>query len=147
MKRLGQGRGSALKAMVSLHFPFRCICGVRLPHSRKRQWWRREEEGGAREGERRRARFSLAIDWGRAVHCALSASYHTENHVFLHTLKGFDSRYVFEKRQRNMFKCAFWQQLFNMYLKKSAIFYEVFYLLPEDWWPISCVCTELECLA
>lgn len=51
MKRLGQGRGSALKAMVSLHFPFRCICGVRLPHSREKTVMK---EGGGGWSERRR---------------------------------------------------------------------------------------------
>lgn len=53
MKRLGQGRRSALKAMVSLHFPFRRICGVQLPH-RKKTVMKQGGGGGWRERFSRR---------------------------------------------------------------------------------------------
>lgn len=48
---------------------------------RRRVEWEKERGGG---------RDSL----GRSVHCALSASSHTENYVFFHILKGCDSRYT-----------------------------------------------------
>lgn len=61
MKRLGQGRGSALKAMVPLHFPFRCICGVQLFHIEEDK-----DAGGRRRVEREKkgggGRDSLG-DW------------------------------------------------------------------------------------